>query len=55
MDRVLPEAAQVGIGKVIEFAYSFEPYFAPTVVLGKAQCHCRRTISFKLRNRSDID
>lgn len=33
MDRVLPEAAQVGIRKVIEFAYSFEPYFAPTVVL----------------------
>jgi len=33
MERVLPEAAQVGIGKIIEFAYSFEPYFAPTVVL----------------------
>lgn len=33
MDRVLPEAAQAGIEKVIEFAYSFEPYFAPTVVL----------------------
>ena len=35
MDRVLPEALQNGIGKVIEYAYSFEPMFAPTVVLGE--------------------
>jgi hypothetical protein len=35
MERILPEAAQTGIEKVIEFAYSFEPYFAPTVVLGE--------------------
>mmetsp|Transcript_30358 Transcript_30358/g.55002 ORF Transcript_30358/g.55002 Transcript_30358/m.55002 type:complete len:502 (+) Transcript_30358:111-1616(+) len=33
MERVLPEAARAGIEKMIEFAYSFEPYFAPTVVL----------------------
>ena len=35
MERVLPEAAQEGIQKLIEYAYSFEPYFAPTVVLGE--------------------
>lgn len=33
MERVLPEAARSGIEGMIEFAYSFEPYFAPTVVL----------------------
>jgi len=33
MERILPEAAQKGVEKMIEFAYSFEPYFAPTVVL----------------------
>jgi hypothetical protein len=35
MERVLPGFARVGIEKMIEFAYSFEPYFAPTVVLGE--------------------
>ena len=35
MERILPEAARVGIERMIEFAYSFEPVFAPTVVLGK--------------------
>lgn len=35
MERVVPEVAQKGIEKMIEFAYSFEPYFAPTVVLGE--------------------
>lgn len=35
MDAVLPEALQDGIGKFIEFAYSFEPMAAPTVVLGE--------------------
>jgi len=33
MERVLPDAAQKGIEKLIEFAYSFEVYAAPTVVL----------------------
>mmetsp|Transcript_18024 Transcript_18024/g.38895 ORF Transcript_18024/g.38895 Transcript_18024/m.38895 type:complete len:502 (-) Transcript_18024:247-1752(-) len=33
MERVLPEVVQTGIEKMIEFAYSFEPYAAPTVVL----------------------
>jgi hypothetical protein len=35
MERVLPEVVRTGIEKMIEFAYSFEPYAAPTVVLGK--------------------
>lgn len=35
MERVLPEVARTGIEKMIEYAYSFEPYFAPTVVLGE--------------------
>jgi len=35
MERVLPIAAQEGIQKLIEFAYSFEKYCAPTVVLGE--------------------
>jgi hypothetical protein len=35
MERVLPGFVNVGIEKMIEFAYSFEPYFAPTVVLGE--------------------
>ena len=35
MERVLPQAAQEGISELIEYAYSFEPYFAPTVVLGE--------------------
>lgn len=35
MERVLPEAVRVGIEKAIEYAYSFEPYFSPTVILGK--------------------
>lgn len=35
MERVLPVAAQEGIQKLIEYAYSFEKYFAPTVVLGE--------------------
>lgn len=33
MDAVLPEALHDGIGKFIEYAYSFEPMAAPTVVL----------------------
>lgn len=33
MERILPEIAQKGIEEIIEFAYSFEPIFAPTVVL----------------------
>ena len=36
MERVLPEVARTGIEKMIEYAYSFEPYFAPTVVLGES-------------------
>ena len=35
MERVLPSAVSGGIERMIEFAYSFEPYCAPTVVLGK--------------------
>ena len=35
MERVLPEVVRTGIEGMIEFAYSFEPYFAPTVVLGE--------------------
>ena len=35
MERVLPEVARTGIEKMIEYAHSFEPYFAPTVVLGE--------------------
>ena len=35
MERVLPSVVSNGIEKMIEFAYSFEPYFAPTVCLGK--------------------
>lgn len=35
MERVLPSAVANGIEKMIEFAYSFEPYCAPTVVLGE--------------------
>ena len=35
MERILPEIAQKGIEEIIEFAYSFEPIFAPTVVLGE--------------------
>ncbi len=35
MERVLPEFLRTGIESGIEFAYSFEPYFAPTVVLGE--------------------
>ena len=35
MERVLPEVVRTGIEKMIELAYSFEPYFAPTVVLGE--------------------
>jgi hypothetical protein len=38
MERVLPSVVSSGIEKMIEFAYSFEPYFAPTVCLGKWQC-----------------
>lgn len=33
MERVLPKIVQQGIEGMIEFAYSFEPIFAPTVVL----------------------
>lgn len=33
MERVLPEVVRNGIEGMIETAYSFEPYFAPTVVL----------------------
>jgi len=40
MDRVLPVFLQDGIGKVIEYAYSFEPMFAPTVVLGECVSAC---------------
>ena len=47
MERILPEAARAGIERMIEFAYSFEPVFAPTVVLGKlvkisgnSECMC---------------
>jgi len=40
MERVLPEAAQEGIQKLIEYAYSFESYFAPTVVLGELPISC---------------
>ena len=35
MERVLPEVVRTGIERMIEWAYSFEPYFAPTVVLGE--------------------
>lgn len=37
MERVLPEAVRTVVEKAIEFAYSFEVYAAPTVVLG--ECH----------------
>ena len=37
MERVLPEAVRAVVEKAIEFAYSFEVYAAPTVVLG--ECH----------------
>jgi hypothetical protein len=47
MERILPEAARAGIERMIEFAYSFEPVFAPTVILGKlvkisgnSECMC---------------
>ena len=35
MERVLPEFVCNGIEWGIEFAYSFEPYFTPTLVLGE--------------------
>ena len=35
MERILPDAVRTGIESMIETAYSFEPYFAPTVVLGE--------------------
>ena len=37
MERVLPEAVRTVVEKAIEFAYSFEVYAAPTVVLGECQ------------------
>ena len=35
MERVLPDFVCKGIESSIEFAYSFEPYFTPTLVLGE--------------------
>jgi hypothetical protein len=35
MERVLPEFLCKGIERGIEYAYSFEPYFTPTLVLGE--------------------
>jgi len=35
MERVLPDFVCKGIENGIEYAYSFEPYFTPTLVLGE--------------------
>jgi hypothetical protein len=35
MERVLPEFLCKGIERGIEYAYSFETYFTPTLVLGE--------------------
>ena len=55
MERVLPEVARTGIEKMIEYAYSFEPYFAPTVVLGEYELLHGVSTWNKLYHELDLD